>query len=102
MAACWSLHEAVRFLRDWQRLTRDQQLRFQKAVGAFVEDLSAGSGFRAGLRVKKMQGRDDLWEMTWAPDGRATFSYGETVREGHQRIVWHRIGTHDIFTSGSE
>ena len=34
--------------------------------------------------------------MTWAPDGRATFSYGETVRDGHVHIVWHRIGTHDI------
>jgi hypothetical protein len=45
-----------------------------------------------------MQGREDVWEMTWAPDGRATFHFGTPVTEGEAHIVWRRIGTHKIFT----
>jgi hypothetical protein len=65
-------------------------------VARFVADLRAGS-FRKGLRLKKMSGRADIWEMTWAPDGRATFQYGDEVQAGEQHIIWRRIGTHDIF-----
>jgi hypothetical protein len=70
---------------------------FQTAVAMFRDDLAKGEGFRPELRVKKMSGHD-VWEMTWAPDGRATFSYGKTVLDGHQHVVWHRVGTHEIFT----
>jgi len=49
------------------------------------------------LRVKKMAGYDDVWELTWAPDGRATFEYGASVKEGHPHVRWRRVGTHDIF-----
>jgi len=45
-----------------------------------------------------MQGRDDVWELTWAPDSRATFHFGNQVREGEPHIIWRRIGTHKIFT----
>jgi hypothetical protein len=45
-----------------------------------------------------MQGREDVWEMTWAPDGTATFHFGIPVTEGEPYIVWRRIGAHRIFT----
>jgi hypothetical protein len=32
-----------------------------------------------------------------APDGRATFQYGDEVQAGEPHIVWRRIGTHDVF-----
>jgi hypothetical protein len=86
------------FDREWRSLTAGQQRAFRDAVAAFVEDLREGTGFRKGLRVKKMQGREDVWEMTWAPDGRATFHFGNPVAEGEVHIVWRRIGTHKIFT----
>jgi hypothetical protein len=35
--------------------------------------------------------------MTWAPDGRATFQYGEEVDRGRAHVIWRRIGTHAIF-----
>lgn len=85
------------FGRDFDKLTRDQQKAFLRAVAAFCGDLESGEGFRKGLRVKKMQGHDNLWELTWAPDGRATFHYGDAVKDGRQHIVWCRIGTHEIF-----
>jgi hypothetical protein len=90
----------LRFRRDWERLTPQQQAQFRAALAFFVEDLRKGDGFRPGLRVKKMAGHD-VWEMTWAPDGRATFSYGKQVKPGEVHVVWHRIGTHAIFKEPS-
>jgi hypothetical protein len=32
----------------------------------------------------------------WAPDGRATFEYGEPIRPGERHVIWRRIGGHEI------
>ena len=85
------------FGKDWAALDRLDRARFRKAVAAFVEDLKAKRGFRAGLRVKGVKGAAGVYEMTGAPDGRATFEYGEELRPGEPHIVWRRVGTHDIF-----
>ena len=85
------------FLRDFDRLTPAQQAAFLRAIIMFVEDLRGGVGFRKSLRVKKMQGYEGVWEITWAPDGRATFEFGDSVKEGHPHIRWRRVGTHEIF-----
>lgn len=86
------------FLRDFDALTPGQKAAFLRAVVMFVADLRGGQGFRKSLRVKKMAGYDDdVWELTWAPDGRATFEFGAPVKEGHPHIRWRRVGTHDIF-----
>lgn len=74
-----------------------QRLRFLAAVDRFVEDIKGGGGFRRGLRVKGVAGHPGIFEMTWAPDGRATFSYGDAVKPGETHIVWRRCGTHEIF-----
>jgi hypothetical protein len=86
-----------RFVRDYEQLTADQQRRFLDAVNQFVGDLREGVGFHPRLRVKRVQGTPDVWEMTWAPDGRATFSYGDEIIDGEPHIIWRRVGTHDIF-----
>lgn len=69
---------------------------FLRAVSKFVQDLKAGR-FRKGLRVKPYRGAENLFEMTWAPDGRAQFSYGQPVRVGDPHIVWQRVGGHETF-----
>ena len=46
-----------------------------------------------------MQGVDGIFEMSWADDGRATWQYGPEVMEGQPRIIWRRIGGHDIFVN---
>jgi hypothetical protein len=61
-----------------------------------VADLERGQGFRKGLRVKGVQGSPGLYEMTWAGDGRATFSYGASIRADEPHIVWHRVGDHGV------
>jgi hypothetical protein len=53
--------------------------------------------FDQKLRIKRVQGQRGVWELTWAPDGRATFEYGDPVRAGDPHIIWRRVGTHDIF-----
>lgn len=47
-------------------------------------------------RVQGVCGHPGVYEMTWADDGRATFSYGSPQRSGEVHIVWRHIGTHDI------
>jgi hypothetical protein len=86
-----------RFRRDWAHLAPAQQAAFKTALDHFVADLKSGGTFRKGLRIKKMRGRAEVWELTWAPDGRATWEYGTELKPGEPHVVWRRIGTHDIF-----
>ena len=88
---------APRFDRDWKQLSPELKSRFQHVVTAqFVPDLARGA-FRASLRVKGVQAAPGVFEMTWAPDGRATFSYGRPQRAGEPHVIWRRIGTHQVF-----
>jgi hypothetical protein len=87
----------ARFKADFERLSPDQQVLFLLAVRQFVDDLKGGGTFRKGLRVKGVQGASGVFELTWAPDGRATFEYGVEVLSGEVHIVWRRVGTHAIF-----
>lgn len=86
-----------RFQKDWLLLDEEDKAQFRAAVKQFIEDLEAGGQFRKGLRIKGVQGAKGVYELTWAPDGRATWEYGEEVHPGVPHIVWRRIGTHDIF-----
>jgi len=62
----------LRFDKDLARLTAEDRKRFVEAAAKFVADLGRGR-FRAGLRVRGIEGAPGILEMTWAPDGRATF-----------------------------
>jgi hypothetical protein len=86
-----------RFQKDWLLLDEEDKARFRAAAKQFIEDLEGGGHFRKGLRIKGVQGAKGVYELTWAPDGRATWEYGEEVSPGVPHIVWRRIGTHDIF-----
>jgi hypothetical protein len=85
----------ARFDRDLALLGADDRARFREAVVKFVEDLLASS-FRPGLRIRGVEGAPGVLEMTWAPNGRATFQYGQS-RGGGPHVIWRRVGTHDIF-----
>jgi hypothetical protein len=88
----------ARFKKDFAALAADEKKAFRTAVRKFITDLDQPA-FRAGLRVKGIQGAKGIYEMTWAPDGRATFEYGESEVEGQVRIIWRRCGKHSIFDS---
>lgn len=96
MAPTFEWSEA--FAQDLRKLSDDDRARFQeKVVELWVPVLDAGPPYPPGLRIKRVQGTERIWEFTFAPDGRATFEYGEQTREGMVHVVWRRIGTHGIF-----
>ncbi len=67
------------------------------AVGQLVVALRrTPPEFPVGLRVKRVQGISGVWELTWTPDGRATFSYGDQQVAGEPHVIWRRIGDHSI------
>jgi hypothetical protein len=88
-----------RFERDYARLSADDRRRFKQAVAKFIEDLRRGRGFRPSLRVHGVEGARGVFEITWAPDGRATFEYGDRSRPGDPHVVWRRVGTHAILSN---
>ncbi|MEU1661813.1 hypothetical protein ABZ527_37925, partial [Streptomyces griseofuscus] len=62
-----------RFTTDLQHLTPAQRQRFRRVVlDAFVPDLRTGRQFRPGLRIKGVRCAPGVYELTWAPDGRAS------------------------------
>jgi hypothetical protein len=89
----------ARFRADFERLTPEQQAAFLAAIAQFVADLRHDGrlAFRRALRVRGVQGAAGVFELTWAPDGRATFQYGDAVRAGEPHVIWRRVGTHAIF-----
>jgi hypothetical protein len=52
--------------------------------------------FPSGLRVHRVQGAAGVWEITFAPDGRATFEYGPELVSGEAHVVWRRVGDHGV------
>ena len=86
-----------RFLREYAKLSREQRSAFGTASRKLVAALREGPPpFPGELRVKRVQGKPGIWDLTFAPDGRATVAYGPEVREGEAHIVWRGIGTHDV------
>ncbi len=84
------------FGRDFRAMARSRQLAFLWARNRFIEGLRSRQ-LHPALRVKRVVRHAGVWEMTRAPDGRATFSYGAEIISGQPHIIWRRMGTHDIF-----
>jgi len=78
-------------------MPRELQLAFLAMLPTFITALrTSPPSFPPALRVKRVQGKQDVWEITFAPDGRATFAYGAEVTPGTPHIIWRRVGTHDV------
>jgi len=91
------------FRRGYKHLSKQDQKRFLAALKLFIDDLevrdagrASRAPFRPALRVKQVRGERGVWEMTWAPDGRATFAYGRQIKDGATHIIWLEIGGHEI------
>jgi hypothetical protein len=71
------------FDREFRRLPRELQQAFLVMLPLFVAALrKKPPAFPPALRVHRVQGESGIWEITFAPDGRATFEYGEEVVAG--------------------
>jgi len=86
------------FAREFARLSREHDQAFRRAVGKLVDALQAGRDLPRSLRIKRVQGTRDVWEMSYSGDGRATFRYGAEVKPGETHIEWLRVGGHEILS----
>lgn len=92
-----------RFTADFKHLPREHQQKFQSLIAGFNAACDAYAAdptvaWPATLRVTRMVGTADIWEMTWSfagPDGRATFQFVEV--DGETAVLWRRIGGHAIY-----
>jgi hypothetical protein len=88
----------ARFDREFRRLSREQQRAFLAMLPVFIAALRhSPPTFPSGLRVHRVQGAARVWEITFAPDGRATFEYGPELVSGEAHVVWRRVGDHGVF-----
>ena len=63
-----------------------------------VEAFKDGQDPPRSLRIKRVQGTEDVWEMSYSGDGRATFRYGAEVKPGEAHVIWLRVGGHEILS----
>ena len=90
----------ARFDREFRRLPRELQRAFLGALPQFIAALrERPPDFPPGLRVKRVQGHPGIWELSFAPDGRATFAYGEERIPGEAHVIWRRIGDHSVLNA---
>jgi len=68
------------------------------AVEKLIESLRGGTEPAHSLRIKRVQGTKDIWEMSYSGDGRATFRYGTEVKPGEAHVEWLRVGGHEILS----
>jgi hypothetical protein len=85
------------FAREFAGLSRQQDRAFRKAVEKF-DALRDGEQPPNSLRIKRVQGTKDIWEMSFSGDGRATFRYGTETKPGETNVQRLRIGGHEIFS----
>jgi hypothetical protein len=86
------------FAREFAHLSREQDRDFRKAVRKFIDALRDGEQPPNSLRIKRVQGTKDIWEMSFSGDGRATFRYGTEAMPGETHVQWLRIGGHEILS----
>lgn len=87
------------FFAEYAKMSRPMREAFKQARDELIAGLDSGgpSAIPGKLRVQGVQGHPGVYEMTFAADGRATFSYGDEVVPGKAHILWRRVGTHSIF-----
>ena len=81
------------FLGDYKNLSSSDVKLFKEALKLFLTGLK-NNNFHPNLRIKRVQGTKNIWEMSWKGDGRATFQYGNEIHQGEPHIIWRRIGNH--------
>lgn len=73
------------FVRDYERLPTEIQLRVDEAIALFEENPRHPS-----LQIKKMKGKDGIWE------GRVSHNYRFTFEWENDVVTFRRVGAHTI------
>jgi mRNA-degrading endonuclease RelE of RelBE toxin-antitoxin system len=83
-----------RFKKSFQRLPQHIQEKAIKAFSLFKDDPRHPS-----LRIKKMQGVENIWEGSVDISYRFTFHFDVDEQSGETICVFRNIGPHDILDS---
>lgn len=86
------------FAREFASLSREQDKAFRATIRKLVDALGDERGPPRSLRIKRVQGTKDVWELSYSGDGRATFRYGTEIKPGETHIEWLRVGGHEILS----
>ena len=78
-----------RFRRAYRKLDKRDRERVKRALNHLVVDHTL-----PGLRVKRIQGTDSIWEMRAGRDIRITFEFRQD-EDGINAIVLRNVGHHD-------
>lgn len=85
------------FKREYRKLTPEQKDRFKVAVEKLVTALKQKPPSLPGdPLIHPLSGHHGVYELRFAPDGRATFTFGSPVRGSEPHIIWRRIGGHEV------
>ncbi len=79
------LRRTKRFVRDYAALPDELKERTEKTIYILLK-----SPHHPSLRVKKMEGRKDIWEL------RVSASYRLTFQISGDTYILRRVGTHDV------
>lgn len=83
---------------DYRQLDLDARKEFMAKVQLFIHALSEEPViFPNELRIHKLKGLE-YWSMTWAPDGRAVFIWGDEVIPGERHVIWIGVGSHKVYS----
>ena len=86
----------AQFRRDYQKLTGPQRDAFRAAVKKFVAPFSTmPSGDFGEPFVRELKEHPGYFELRFAADARAIYTFGQAIRRGQPHVVWCRIGGND-------
>ena len=85
------------FKREYRKQTPEEKARSKVAVDKLVSALKQDPPALPGdPLVHPLSGHHGVYELRFAPDGRATFTFGSPVRGSEPLIIWCRIGGHEL------
>jgi hypothetical protein len=86
----------AQFKRDYAKLTRSERARFREAVKKFIAPFSTTPPDDVpGALVRELKEHPGFYELRFAADARAIYTFGPAIRRGQPHVVWCRIGSDD-------
>jgi len=86
----------AQFKRDYAKLTRPQRESFRVAVKKFVAPFSTTPpGDFGEPLVRELTEHPGYYELRFAADTRAIYTFGQAIRRGQPHVVWCRVGSND-------
>jgi mRNA-degrading endonuclease RelE of RelBE toxin-antitoxin system len=79
------LRQTKRFVKDYAALPEELKGRTEKAISILLK-----SPHHPSLRIKKIEGRQNIWELRVSDSYRLTFQVSEDT------YILRRVGTHDV------